>query len=176
MAQPYIGQIIAVGFNYTPVNWLACDGTLYNISDYDALYVLIGTTYGGNGTSNFAVPDLRGRAALGMGQGSRLSNYLLGQRSGAEAVTLIANQIGAHAHALHASAQDATSTTPGTSLVLAKGTEQNINVYGDAAATTALSPAAITASPGGGQPHENRQPSLAIQYIICASGLFPQQS
>src|SRR5487761_1961833 len=98
MGQPYVGQIIAVGFNFAPVNWLLCDGSMQQISQFDALYSLLGTTYGGNGTTTFGLPDLRGRSPIGFGQGGGLSNYALGQIGGAERVTLTANQVGAHSH------------------------------------------------------------------------------
>ena len=176
MGQPYVGQIIAVGFNFAPVNWLLCDGSLQQISQFDMLYTLLGTTYGGNGTTTFGLPDLRGRSPIGFGQGGGLSNYALGQIGGAERVTLTANQVGAHSHTLLASAQSGTSVTPGPGVVLGQNPRSEVNVYGAPPANTALAGRAIGASTAGGQPHENRQPSLAITYIICAFGIYPSQS
>jgi microcystin-dependent protein len=100
MSEPYLGQVIAVGFNFAPVNWALCQGQLLPISQYTALFQLLGTTYGGDGVSTFGLPDLRGRAALGMGQGSGLQSYVLGQLGGVESVTLTANQFAGHTHAL----------------------------------------------------------------------------
>src|SRR5271157_4168043 len=104
MAQPFVGQIIAVGFGFTPVGWLPCDGTTRPIAQYEPLYQLIGTTYGGNGTTTFGLPDLRGRAPVHFGRGSGLSTYVLGQISGSESVTMVASQAAAHNHNLVASA------------------------------------------------------------------------
>src|SRR5579863_2212268 len=100
MSQPFVGQIIAVGFNFAPVGWALCQGQLLPISENEALYTLIGTTFGGDGQSTFGLPDLRGRAALGMGQGPGLAQYAMGQAAGAESTTLTGAQIGSHTHGL----------------------------------------------------------------------------
>jgi microcystin-dependent protein len=176
MAQPYVGQIIAVGFPFAPDGWLVCDGSLLPISGYEVLYNLIGTTYGGNGTTNFAVPDLRGRSPLSFGQGPGLANYIQGQSGGAEAVSLHAGQVGAHSHALGVSSLAGSTATPGSGLVLGQNPATAVNVYAPAPATTALASTSLGPSSGEGQPHENRQPFLAINYIICAFGIYPPQS
>jgi microcystin-dependent protein len=175
MAQPFIGQIIAVGFNFAPVGWLLCDGSLHPIAQFDVLFNLIGTTYGGDGTSTFAVPDLRGRVAINQGQGPGLSNYVMGQIAGSENVTLIANQVGAHTHALMASSQVGSTITPGATVALAQNAQTLIEMYGTTAPNTSLAPSAIgiAGTPG---PHENRQPVLTINYIICYQGIYPSQS
>ena len=98
MSQPFIGQVAAVGFNFAPVGWQLSDGSLLQIAQYSALFALLGTTFGGDGITNFAVPDLRGRVVVGTGQGTGLSNYVQGQASGAELVSLTGNQNGAHTH------------------------------------------------------------------------------
>jgi microcystin-dependent protein len=175
MAQPYVGQIISVGFNFAPVGWHLCDGTLLDISQYDALFNLIGTTYGGNGTTNFAIPDLRGRAPLCMGQGTGQPNYIQGQIAGSESVTLIANQVGAHLHNLMASTMNGSATNPTSSLALGQNPVSTVPVYGPAPSTTALLGLSIGNS-FGGTPHENRQPFLAINYIISLFGTYPSQS
>ncbi len=175
MAQPYVGQIISVGFNFAPVGWQLCDGTLLAISQYDVLYNLIGTTYGGNGTTTFAVPDLRGRAPLCMGQGSGMPNYIQGQTGGSENVTLVANQVGAHSHNLLASTQNGSATNPTSSLVLGQNPVQTVPVYGPAPSTTPLASSSIGNSPGG-IPHEDRQPFLTVTYIISLFGVYPSQS
>ena len=174
MGQPFVGQIIAVGFNFTPVGWLPCDGSLQPISQYETLYNLVGTTYGGNGTSNFALPDLRGRAPLCIGQGPGLPNYIQGERAGTENVTLTANQIGAHTHNLMTSTKDGTTTNPAPNLALAQNPQSTVPVYAPPPSTTPLAGMSIGTS-AGGLPHENRQPFLTINYIICAYGVFPSQ-
>jgi microcystin-dependent protein len=175
MAQPYIGQVIAVGFNFVPVNWLACDGTLYPISEYDALYTLIGTSYGGDGVTTFAVPDLRGRSPVNAGQGPGYSTYFLGQSGGSESVTLTAQQVGSHSHSLMTSSQTASASTPATTAAVAVVEAAKVKVFGSGNANTTLSGNSI-APAGGSQPHENRQPFLAVNYIICYAGIFPPQS
>src|SRR5271168_3901874 len=113
----FIGEIRIFAGNFAPVGWAICDGSLMNISDNDTLFQLIGTTYGGDGQNTFGLPDLRGRAALGMGQGSGLQPYNIGQLGGVESVTLTANQFAGHTHALKA-AGTATTPTPGSGVVL----------------------------------------------------------
>jgi microcystin-dependent protein len=175
MAQPYVGQIISVGFNFAPVGWQLCDGSLLLISQYDVLFNLIGTTYGGNGTTTFAVPDLRGRAPLCMGQGSGMPNYIEGQTGGAENVTLIANQVGSHSHNLLASTKNGSTTNPASSQALGQNPIPTVPVYGPAPSTTALAGSSIGNSVGG-QSHENRQPFLTINYVISLFGVYPSQS
>jgi microcystin-dependent protein len=171
MSEPFVGQIIAVGFNFVPPSWAPCDGRALQISQYQALYTLIGTTYGGDGQTTFNVPDLRGRGAVGFGQGSRLSNYVLGQAGGTESVTLTANHWGAHGHSLTAAA-NATSSVPATNSVL--GTSAT-NIYAPPGNVTTLSPAMVKAAPGSSVPHENRQPYQTINYIIALEGIFPSR-
>ena len=174
MSQPFVGQIIAVGFNFAPQGWALCDGSLLAISEYSTLFNLIGTTFGGDGQSTFGLPDLRGRAALGMGQGSGLQSYALGQSGGVESVALSSSQAGSHTHAL-AAAATATTPTPGPSVVL--GTPAAADpIYATAGAGAALTSAAVAPTAGGGLPHENRQPSLAVTYIISLFGIFPSQA
>jgi microcystin-dependent protein len=174
MSEPYLGQVIAVGFNFAPVNWALCQGQLLPIAEYSALFNLIGTTYGGDGVSTFGLPDLRGRAALGMGQGSGLQSYVLGQLGGVESVTLTANQFAGHTHALQA-APTATTPTPGSGVVL--GTPAAATpIYATTGTPATLASSAVSPAAGGGGPHENRQPSLTINYIIALFGIFPSQS
>jgi microcystin-dependent protein len=175
MAQPYVGQIISVGFNFAPVGWHLCDGSLLPISQYDVLFNLIGTTYGGDGTTTFAVPDLRGRAPLCMGQGSGLPNFTEGQTGGSESVTLTAAEVGAHSHNLVASTKNGSATNPAPSFALGQTPVQAVPVYGAPPSNTPLAAASIGNSPGG-VPHENRQPFLALNYIISLFGVYPSQS
>jgi microcystin-dependent protein len=174
MSQPFVGQIIAVGFNYAPAGWALCQGQLLPINENDALFALLGTTFGGNGTTTFGLPDLRGRAALGMGQGSGLGSYVLGQVGGVEQAALTSAQIGSHTHGLSVAAT-ATTSTPASSVVL--GTpEAATPIYATSGTGATLTAGAVSTTPGGGLPHENRQPSLTINYIISLSGIFPSRN
>jgi len=174
MSQPYVGQIIAVGFNFAPVGWALCQGQLLPISENEALFTLIGTTFGGDGETTFGLPDLRGRAALGMGQGPGLGPYVLGQLGGVEQAALTGAQIGGHTHGLSAAAT-ATTSTPSSSVVL--GTPGAATpIYATSGIGATLTAGAVSPTTGGGQPHENRQPSQTINYIISLFGVFPTQS
>ncbi|HET7881837.1 MAG TPA: tail fiber protein [Acetobacteraceae bacterium] len=175
MAQPYVGQILAVGFNFAPVGWLLCNGQTLPISQYQVLFALIGTTYGGDGVNTFALPNLCGRVAVNQGQGPGLSAYVLGQNAGTESVTLTTGQVGAHGHPLRASSQTGTTATPSSSVALAQNAQSLVNLYGTVTANTTLQPGSIGVS-GGSQSHENRQPALTINYIIAFEGIFPSQN
>lgn len=163
----FVGQVIQVGFNFAPVGWLPCDGNLYNISEYEVLFALIGTTYGGDGVTTFAVPDLRGRMALHQGTGGSRT-YGLGQQYGVESVTLSGQQNPQHRHNI--AAQDTAPSTP----ILSPGgnffSASSVGQFGPSGSNVTgnlLSPA------GGDQSHENRMPSLAIYSIICTAGYYP---
>jgi microcystin-dependent protein len=180
MSQPFVGQVIRVGFNFPPAGWMNCQGQLVPISEFETLFNLIGTTYGGDGQNTFALPDLRGRVALGVGQGQGLSNYVLADQAGTESATLTVQQIPQHQHLVNVVTSAATSSTPGTSVQLANEGPQGISqvfTYApfDSANQTNLSAQSI-ANSGGSQPHENRQPFLVIRYCISMFGLFPSQN
>lgn len=175
MAQPFVGQIIAVGFNFAPQGWLLCDGSVVPIAQYDALYNLIGTTYGGDGQSTFALPDLRGRAPLHQGQAQNRPPYLLGQPVGSEQVTLQSSQVGGHSHVLRASTEVGTTNTPSSSQVLAQNSATNVSMYGTVAPNTSLLATSISTSQGSNLPHENRQPYQVVNYIIAWAGIYPSQ-
>lgn len=168
MSSPFIGQIMMVGFNFAPRGWAFCDGQLLPIAQNQALFALLGTTYGGNGTTTFALPDLRGRVPIHKDQGPGLSNYSLGQMGGAERVTLTTNEMPTHSHSINASTNEATDTQP-TGKYLATG-----NAYTNTANTTMNSNAA--ALTGGNQSHENRQPFLVINFVIALQGIFPSRN
>jgi microcystin-dependent protein len=172
MSQPYIGQILAVGFNFAPPGWNACDGSLLAISQNEALFNLIGTTYGGDGVSNFALPDLRGRVLVHQGQGPNLSNRSVGQSGGSETVTLATAQMPTHTHNLNASESGGSTATPGPSVSVASNVSPS--VFGPAPGNTTLAPTAISAT-GGNLEHENRQPFIVLNYIISTEGVFPSQ-
>jgi microcystin-dependent protein len=165
MAEPFIGELKIFGGNFAPAGWMTCAGQPLPIAEYDALFHLIGTTYGGDGETTFALPDLRGRAALHQGSG-----YAIGQAAGSEAVTLSAAQIPSHTHTALGSNAEASNSAPSANALGAVGAEP---LYGtpDNLAPTVNS----VGSEGGGQPHDNMQPSLAIQWIIAVAGIFPSQ-
>ena len=170
----YVGEIRSVGFNYAPPDWALCDGSLLKISDYEALYTLIGLTYGGDGQTTFGLPDLRGRVPVHMGTAGG-TTYPAGQIMGSESVTLQSQQVGSHAHAL-LTGTAANSGVPSASTVLADvGAATVPSVFGAAANLTSLASQSIGTNVGS-QPHENRQPLLAINYIIATAGLYPTQN
>ncbi|WP_313223048.1 tail fiber protein [Pseudoxanthomonas mexicana] len=178
MAEPYLGEIrmFAFGTRGAPIGWQACDGSLLPISENDALFALIGTTYGGDGQTTFAVPDLRGRLPIHQGAGPGLSNYVIGQRAGTETVTVLPTQMPAHTHTLVATTAASTAVTPGGSLLpgAVSGDTFYVNtVTGNNAA--AMSPQMLTLA-GGSQPHENCMPTLTVQFCIATSGIFPSQA
>ncbi|UQN09592.1 phage tail protein [Deinococcus sp. QL22] len=167
----YIGTVRIFAGNFAPVGWLFCQGQLLPISEYETLFVLIGTTYGGDGQSTFALPDLRSRLPLHMGNG-----YTIGGQTGTENVTLTPSQIPAHTHALVASAGPAPAVpvTAPTGQWLGQPAVGDLYV-GAGRRPTTLSPQAVTVG-GGSQPHTNIPPVLALNFIICWSGRFPPQS
>ncbi len=178
MSTPYIGEIrmFSFGTRGAPNNWQACDGSLLAISEYDALFALIGTTYGGDGQTTFAVPDLRGRLPVHQGQGPGLSNYVIGQRAGTETVTVLPTQMPAHTHTMVATTAAATAVTPGTGLL--PGTVSGDTFYTNTITGNTAAPmsAQMLTQAGGSQPHENTMPTLTVQYCIATFGIFPSQA
>jgi microcystin-dependent protein len=179
MAQPYVGEIRLFGGNFAPIGWAMCDGQLLPISEYDVLFNLIGTTYGGDGQSTFALPDLRGRVPTHQGS-SAGQTYIIGQKAGVESVTLIPQQLPQHTHPIYAAATTGTVTTPTASTMISNQgpTGTGLSAYLPYNATNeqiALTPAS-TSPTGGNQPHENRQPYLGLNLIISLYGIYPSQS
>jgi len=184
--ESYIGQIIAVSFKFEPLNWMVCDGRLLEISQYQPLYSLIGTTYGGNGQTNFAIPDLRGRLAVHQGQGAGLSNYSVGQVGGEEYHTLLSGEF-ADAHSLMATVRvpndptkppetpTPTTSVPGPTVALTANANNKVQIYGPGPADTLFNMGAMFFA-GKGLPHENRQPFQVINYIICVEGIYPTRT
>jgi microcystin-dependent protein len=169
MSEPFIGEIRIVTFNFAPTGWAMCDGQLMAISQNLDLFNLIGTLYGGDGKSTFALPNLQGRVAIHQGAGTGLSDYFLGEFGGAESIALTIAQIPRHNHSLHATTTAHTSGVP-TGHVLAGG-----GAYGIAPTNTQLEGSAVGAT-GGSESHENRQPFLVLNFIIALQGLFPSQT
>ncbi|TXI48176.1 MAG: phage tail protein [Lysobacter sp.] len=177
MSTPYIGEIRMFGFGTrgAPNGWQACDGSLLPISQYDALFALIGTTYGGDGQTTFAVPDLRGRVPIHQGQGPGLSNYVLGQRAGTETVTVLPTQMPAHTHTVVATTAAATTGTPGTTVIPGAVANQTMYVTDTSGGTPFTLSAQSVTNAGGSQPHENCMPTLTVQYCIATQGIYPAQ-
>jgi microcystin-dependent protein len=180
MSEPFLGEIRLVGFNFAPVGWALCAGQILPINQNTALFSLLGTTYGGNGTTTFALPDLQGRAALGMGNGAGLSPYVLGQIMGTETVTLTVGQMPAHNHLIAANAANATVSSPsGADLAQtaeARGGGAAYNTYSTPPMAKPVTLDAATVQPSGGSgPHPNIQPVLALNYIIALQGIFPSR-
>ena len=175
MSTPYIGEIRMFGFGTrgAPNGWQACDGSLLSIAEYTPLFSLIGTTYGGDGQTTFAVPDLRGRVPIHQGQGPGLSNYVLGQRAGTETVTVLPTQMPAHTHTLVVTSGAGAGVTPGNTTL--PGSVSGDTFYAsDITGATALPMSAqSTGIAGGSQPHENCMPTLTVQYCIATQGIFP---
>jgi microcystin-dependent protein len=167
MAQPYIGEIRMFGGNFAPAGWMFCEGQLLPISENETLFNLIGTTYGGDGNSTFALPDLRGRVPIHMGNG-----FILAETGGAEEITLTVNQIPAHSHALVASTAPGNQNSPANA-VPANSTSVKIYLEDSPDSTLALT---ATTPVGGSQPHTNFQPYLCVNFIISLFGIFPPPS
>ena len=170
MSNPFIGEIRMFGGSFAPAGWAFCAGQLLPISENDALFVLLGTTYGGDGQETFALPNLQSRVPLHMGTGSG-GTYVLGEQGGVESVTLTSNQIPVHSHPIVASKDLASAPDP-LGNVLAQSRTAGIDLYIEGNPNVNL--AATTATPiGGSQPHDNLQPYLAISFIISLFGIFP---
>ena len=193
---PFLGQIMMFGGNFAPRGWAYCEGQLLAINQNQALFSILGTTYGGDGRTTFALPDLRGRTPVHTGTGPGLSTYRLGQRGGAETVSLTQSEMPNHTHGATAktvtqiavSSKEATSAAPVTEGALAavsseRGKVSNAEIYNAEtpdtvlSANTAASTTTITNLPtGGSQPHPNMQPYLAVHYIIALQGVFPSRN
>jgi microcystin-dependent protein len=164
MAQPYVGEIRIFAGNFAPAGWMFCEGQLLPISENETLFQLIGTTYGGDGQSTFALPDLRGRIPIHQGNG-----FILAEAGGAEEITLTVSQIPAHSHPLLASTGAATANSPVNNVTAEPSA---ISLYIEDTPNSNMSPAAIS-SVGGSQPHSNFQPYLCVNFIISLFGIFP---
>lgn len=170
MSEPFLGEIIIVAFNFAPRGYALCQGQILPISQNTAVFSLLGTTYGGNGQTTFALPDLRGRVPVAAGQGPGLSNIDLGQVGGSESATLTANQMPAHNHAAQSSQAAGTATRPANNFPAAGQA-----VYTGATDNTTLNPAFIK-NTGGGQPFALRSPYLGLNYAIALQGIFPSRN
>ncbi|MGI3899880.1 MAG: phage tail protein [Janthinobacterium lividum] len=172
---PYVGQIMQIGCQFVPLGFLPCDGALYPISDYTILYALIGTTYGGDGASTFAVPNLIGRVAIHAGKAASGNVYGLGQWGGTADVTLTAQQIPTHGHTLNVVTGNGTGTgTPGSQAYIADEVDRS-DAYASSTGSQITMDGSI-ASGGGSEPHSNMQPVVANLFCIAYVGIFPNQT
>ena len=176
MATPFLGEITLFAGNFAPRNWAFCDGQLLSISQNTALFSILGTTYGGNGQTTFALPDLRGRVPIhvGGGTGPGLSTYVLGQSGGSENVTLITSQLPSHNHTVNGVASGGNQPSPSGNLPAIESTGTSLD-YSNATANATMNAAMITNN-GGGQPHNNLPPYLGLNYIIALFGIFPSRN
>lgn len=172
----YIGEIRLLPYNFAPLDWHDCDGSLLAISENDALYALIGTTYGGDGVNTFALPDLRGRVPVHQGTGTGLSNYLMGQQAGTETVTLTPGEMPAHSHAVVETSGVATTGTPSGSVELGAISGDGMYTSDIAGLTPIAAASSMIGSAGGSQPHDNTMPTLAVRFCIALNGIYPSQS
>lgn len=166
MAQPYVGEVRMFAGNFAPAGWMFCEGQLLSISEYETLFQLIGTTYGGNGQSTFALPDLRGRIPIHQGNG-----FILAETGGAEEITLTTSQIPAHNHTILGSNATGSGTSPSGS-VLARNASVEGYTNDTSGGLLALN-AGVIAPTGGSQPHTNMAPYLCVNFIISLFGIFP---
>jgi microcystin-dependent protein len=167
MSQPFVGEIRMFAGNFAPVGWLLCQGQLLPISEYDTLFTLIGTTYGGDGEETFKLPDLQGRVPI-----HQSSGYPIGASGGVETVTLTTNQIPSHTHALTATTSPADDVNPTNNVLAQASTFDGYEIALPPA--SAMAPQSIGPA-GNNQPHENMQPYLCVNFIISLYGIFPQQ-
>ncbi|WP_084675425.1 phage tail protein [Methylomicrobium agile] len=174
MADPFVAEIRIFPFNFAPRGWAWCDGQLLPLSQNTALFSLLGTTYGGNGKSNFALPDLQGRAPMHPGQGPGLSLHDLGEIDGSETVELLESEMPAHSHSLRASTDDGDLKAPAPNRTLARSTSGFLYQT----STSGLQPMSDTmlAPAGGDAPHNNMQPYLTFYFCIALQGVFPPRS
>jgi microcystin-dependent protein len=175
MSDQFVAEIRIFPFNFAPTGWAFCDGQLLPLSQNTALFSLLGTTYGGNGKSNFALPDLQGRAPMQPGQGPGLSLHDLGETGGSETVTLLESEIPSHTHQMRAANEASTTNAPAGALV-GRPFGRGNNIFTTATANlVAMAPEKV-APAGGDQPHNNMQPFLTLSFCIALQGVFPPRS
>jgi microcystin-dependent protein len=171
--EPFLGEIYMSGFNFVPQNFASCSGQLFAISTNTALFALLGTTFGGNGQTNFALPDLRGRVPVAQGSGSGLTPRVLGEVSGTETVTLLTDQIPAHRHGMKAVSDPGNTSAPANAYLANTGALDT--EYNTSGTKTAMNRGVI-GSTGGDQPHDNMPPYLVLNFYIALVGIFPSRN
>jgi len=182
MSEPFLGQITIFGGNFAPRGYALCDGQLLVVNQNSALFSLLGTTYGGDGRTTFALPDLRSRLPVHVGQGAGLSKYNLGQSGGSTSVTIDTNTMPSHMHSLNATKALANDTKIGNGVILAQATGDSAPLFyaapkqGEKEPTPVAMATDACGTAGGGQPHTNLMPSLCVTFIIALQGLFPSRN
>jgi microcystin-dependent protein len=171
MSDPFLAEVRIVGFNFPPSGWAECNGQLMPLSQNTALFALLGTMYGGDGKSTFALPDMKGNACVHHGQGVGLSQRFIGEIGGAETVTLLTSEIPVHTHAMNAQATPSSTGTPSANVTLARSAGGS--AYRAAGGPTGTMAPQELAPQGGSLPHNNLMPYLVMRYIICLQGVFP---
>lgn len=172
MSEPFLAEIRIVGFNFAPRGWAFCDGQVLPINQNQALFSLLGTMYGGDGRTTFALPDLRGRVPMHLGSSNGGGAIQQGQKSGQESITLATAEMPQHNHVMQASSSDGNSTNVGNALLA----RENGGIYLASAASPVQIQAGMIANAGGSQAHENMQPYLALNFCIALQGLFPSRN
>lgn len=172
MSEPFLGEIRIFSFNFAPRGWAFCNGQIMSIAQNTALFSLLGTTYGGDGRTTFALPNLQSRVPLHFGHGAGLSSYSLGEQGGQETVTLATGQMPSHSHQAMGSTAGGSADSP-AGAVMAQASR--LNIYGSPQSLTPMAAQAVGAA-GGNQPHENRPPYLALNFCIALQGIFPSRS
>lgn len=172
---PFVAEIRIFPFNFPPKGWAFCNGQLLPIAQNTALFSLLGTTYGGNGQSTFALPDLQGSVPMHPGQGPGLSLHDLGELSGSETVTLLDSEMPSHTHPMRANDGDGSLASPTNRVSSAPGADRDIFWYKDGVPNATMNPGALTTS-GGSQPHNNLMPYLTVNFCIALQGVFPPRS
>ncbi len=175
MSTPFVGEIRMFGFSRLPVGWFPCDGRLVPVAGQEALFTLIGTTYGGDGQNTFGLPDLRGRLPVHQGQGLGLTQRVIGQSGGTESVTLTLPQLPAHNHPLNLTSAAATADVPSATAVPGSASGAPYYVTDTNGATAMVLDSAAVSATGSSLPHENCMPTLTVQYCIAWSGIFPSR-
>lgn len=168
-ATPFLGQIMVFGFNFAPTGWFKCEGQLISTTTYSALFSLLGTSFGGTGVTQFGLPDFRGRVAIHAGQGAGLSQYVVGQSSGSEGITLLNSEIPSHTHSLNVSSGIGTTPNPANSYIAQNA--EGIGAY--TGTSNLLMNSSSVASAGSGLAHNNIQPVLSLNFCIARQGIFP---
>jgi microcystin-dependent protein len=177
MSNPFVAEIRVVAFNFAPKGWASCDGQLLPISQNTALFSLLGTNYGGDGKTNFALPNFQGSAPMHWGSGAGLSQYVVGETGGAENVTLLQAELAAHPHTVQGRPVPGNLTKPANTNTLARVNPTTSEIYKApaGAATVTMNPLSIGPA-GGGQPHNNMQPYLCLFFVIAMQGVFPARN
>lgn len=172
MSEPFLAEVRIVGFNFAPRGWAFCDGQILPINQNQSLYSLLGTTYGGDGRTSFALPDMRGRTPIHVGRSNGGAVHMLGQKSGEETHTLASNEMPQHTHPLVATDNNATADDPLNNMIA----QSAQTAYASPGATLAAMDTATVTNVGGGQAHNNMQPYLALNFCIALQGLFPSRN